>query len=177
MTNALRNAHRAYRIAGCSAFALAACLVHSPAAAQERGACIVADIPAPYALPGGAVQAAGPLRLCVERVLSPVAGMHRLTSGAGETTLAFSRRAKAEAGPDALPEVLFWSRKGRPLELIGYVLPSGNGAWSFTLGQGRGTVPASLRAHAEGEQGVLVAVSEAPTSAGPGAALHTPVAP
>lgn len=67
-----------------------------PSTALARGGCVVADVPAPVVLPDGSVHPAGPLRLCLERNLNPVAEMHRISIAGGPQGMFVGQRRRAE---------------------------------------------------------------------------------
>lgn len=110
---------------------LAACA--SAAWAQDRGACVTANVPEVFALPDGTVHPAGRITLCTEQALNPVTGLHRLQLADGACSLAMSRRSRAEATGDTQPVILFRRTPGEPLELVGFVLPYDHKSWSYAL--------------------------------------------
>ena len=70
----------------------------TPAATAITGRCVVADVPAPVVLPDGSVHPAGPLRLCLERNLNPVAELHQISVGGGPQGLFVGQRHRL--GPE-----------------------------------------------------------------------------
>lgn len=110
---------------------LAACA--SVSWAQDRGACVTANVPEPFVLPDGTLHAPGRITVCTQQVLNPVTGLHRMQVGDGACVMAMSRRSHAEARGDTRPVLLFRRTEGDPLEFIGYVLPHDRQSWSYSL--------------------------------------------
>jgi hypothetical protein len=101
--------------------------------AGETGVCVVARVPESFSLPDGSIQSAGGLRLCVDRAFTPVLSLLRIRADGGGTSLAMSRRARAEATSDSVPLLVFHRLPGAPLELAGYVLPFDRVVWHYSL--------------------------------------------
>ena len=94
-------------------------------AAWAQGRCVTAEIPATFVLPDGSVHDAGKLKLCVERVHSPVAVLHRIYVEDAAVALFQSRTGQGESVSKGRPFVLFHRNALDQLELIGYARPAG----------------------------------------------------
>jgi len=101
--------------------------------AQDTGACVSAIVPEAFTLPDGSVHAAGRITLCTHEVLSPAVGLHRLSVDGDGTSLAMSQRSRPREFDGARATILFRRVPGGPLDLVGYVVPFGKKAWSYTL--------------------------------------------
>jgi hypothetical protein len=101
--------------------------------AQDRGVCVIANVPEAFTLPDGGLHPAGRLTLCTDQAFTPVIGLHRLWVDGEGTTLAMSRRARAEENADGQAVLLFHRRPGSPLDLVGYVVPQAGKSWSYML--------------------------------------------
>jgi hypothetical protein len=113
----------------------------SVAGAQEKGTCVIARVPEAYVLPDRSVHDAGRLTLCLDRTLSPVAGLHRVAVEGHTLGLARSRRVEAAESRDITdPLVLFRRHAGR-LELVGYVVRVDRKVWSYALADEPPPVP------------------------------------
>ena len=109
-------------------------LFASAASAQDRGACVTAQVPEAFTLPDGSVHVAGKFTLCVHSALNPVAGLHRLSTDAEGTILVKSKRTPAREYVDRRPVLLFYRpAPGAPLDLVGYVVPFDRKSWKYTL--------------------------------------------
>ena len=113
------------------AIGLAACA--SASWAQDRGACITANVPEAFTLPDGSVHDAGRLTVCIHQALNPVVGLHRVRVDGDGDTLAMSHRSRAKEYTDIRPVLLFRHVPGTPLDLVGYVVPFNGMSWSYTL--------------------------------------------
>jgi hypothetical protein len=100
--------------------------------AQDRGACVAADVPEAFILPDGSLHPAGRLTLCTVQAFTPVVGLHRVLAEGGSASLVMSRRGRPEANAER-PEILFRRLPDGSLELIGYVLTNGRKSWSYAL--------------------------------------------
>jgi hypothetical protein len=101
--------------------------------AQDRGACITAKVPEAFTLPDGSAHAAGRLKLCAVQAFTPVAELHSVSVDGTGVGLAMSRRAVPEAYADNHPTFLFRRAPDGVLNLVGYVVPVGKKAWSYTM--------------------------------------------
>jgi hypothetical protein len=75
-------------------------------AAQPR-ACVRADIAETFVLPDGSQHPAGPLRICLDRDYSPVAGLHTIAADGRTSGMFLSRRVKPEVDSPHAPQVAF----------------------------------------------------------------------
>ena len=105
----------------------------SESRAQDRGACITAKVPEAFTLPDGNEHAAGRLTLCAVQAFTPVAELHRVSVDGTGVGLAMSRRTVPEAYTDSRPMLLFRRAPDGVLALVGYVVPEGKKAWSYTM--------------------------------------------
>ena len=111
-----------WQVASCVAVAL---LLGGSAAAQERGRCVTVDVPAEYVTPDRVTHEPGSLKLCVERVHSPVSVLHKLYINGHPVGLIQSRTGRSEGPATEDPYVQF-RRNGRgELQLVGYAWPDG----------------------------------------------------
>jgi len=109
--------------------------------AQEKGTCVLARVPEAYVLPDRSLHDAGRLTLCLDRTLSPVAGIHRVAVDGHTLGLARSRRVEAAESRDVTePLVLFRRHAGR-LELVGYVVRVDRKVWTYALADEPPPVP------------------------------------
>jgi len=101
--------------------------------AQDRGGCITAKVPEAFTLPDGNEHAAGRLTLCTVQAFTPIAELHSVSVDGRGVGLAMSRRAVPEAYNDSRPTFLFRRAPDGVLNLVGYVVPEGKKAWSYTM--------------------------------------------
>jgi hypothetical protein len=138
---------------------LAACA--TTALAQDTGACISATVPEAFTLPDGSVHAAGRITLCTHQVLNPSAGLHTVSVDGDGASLVMSKRSRPNEFDGDHAAVLFRRVPGEPLELVGYVVPFGRKAWSYTLrhtnGNGFAEAAPLAKATATGEMVTLLA--------------------
>ena len=98
----------------------------APALAQGRG-CVRATVEEPFLLPDGSQHGAGPLRICLDRVYSPISGLHTIEPADGGRGWFLSRRGRAESAVLAhAPRILFGRDGRRTLLLLGYAIATGN---------------------------------------------------
>ena len=105
----------------------------SAARAGDQGVCVTANVPEAFTLPDGRMHAAGRLTLCMDRLLNPAVGLHRLSAEGDGAALVMSRRAPAAEYKDSRPVLVFHRAAGMTLDLIGYVVPFDRKAWKYTL--------------------------------------------
>ena len=125
--------HRIFpaRLAVILAVGLACCA--SDSWAQDRGACVTAKVPEAFTLPDGSEHAAGRLTLCALQAFSPVVELHSVSVDGTGIGLAMSRRAVPEAYVNTRSTFLFRRAPDGVLALVGYVVPVGGKAWSYTM--------------------------------------------
>jgi hypothetical protein len=109
--------------------------------AWAQGRCVSAEIPATFVLPDGSVHEPGELKLCVERVHSPVAVLHRIYVGNAVVALFESRTGQGESVTRDRPFVLFHRNALDQLELIGYARPSGRAMDTHVLAERKTASP------------------------------------
>ena len=108
-----------------AAFLVATALMSGLVAAQERGRCITVDVPADFVTPDRVTHEPGSLKLCVERVHSPVSVLHKLYINGHPVGLIQSRTGRSE-GPATQDPYVQFRRNGRgELLLVGYAWPDG----------------------------------------------------
>lgn len=138
---------------------LAACA--TTALAQDAGACISASVPEAFTLPDGSLHAAGRITLCTHQVLNPSVGIHRVSVDGDAASLVMSRRSRPNEFDGDHAAVLFRRVPGEPLDLVGYVVPFGHQAWSYTLRRASGNAftgtEAIAKTRPEGEMVTLLA--------------------
>jgi hypothetical protein len=101
--------------------------------AQDRGACVTANVPEAFTLPDGSEHAAGRLTLCALQEFTPVVELHSVSVDGTGVGLAMSRRAVPEAYVDTRSSFLFRRAPDGVLDFVGYVVPFGGKAWSYTM--------------------------------------------
>ena len=101
--------------------------------AQDRGACVTANVPETFKLPDGSEHAAGRLTLCALEAFTPALELHSVWVDGAGARLAMSRRAVPEAYADTRSAFLFRRALDGALDLVGYVVPFGDTAWSYTM--------------------------------------------
>jgi hypothetical protein len=131
------------------------------ALAQDNGACVTATVPEAFTLPDGSAHAAGRITLCTHEVMNPSVGLHRIWVDGDGSSLVMSRRTRPNEFEGERAVVLFRRVPGEPLNLVGYVVPFGHKAWSYTLrhtnGNGFDESTALAAARSSGEIVTLVA--------------------
>jgi hypothetical protein len=137
-----RNRTRLTR-AGRRLLVLAAVAWLSSGVAWAQARCVTAEIPATFVLPDGSVHDAGELRLCVERVHSPVAVLHRIYVEDAVVALFESRTGRGESVSMGRPFVLLHRNALDQLELIGYARPSGRAMDTHVLAERKPAPPAA----------------------------------
>ena len=141
------------------AFGLAACA--SAVWAQDRGACVTADVPEGFTLPDGSAHAAVRISLCTTRVLNPVVGLHLVRAADGRAALVMSERSQSREFADTRPVLLFHRGADGALDLVGYVVPFEHQAWRYALrhsnANGHAHSAALETARANGELVTLIA--------------------
>jgi hypothetical protein len=113
------------------AVGLAACA--SASWAQDRGACVTANVPEAFTLPDGSEHAAGRLTLCALQAFTPVVELHSVWVDGTGVSLAMSRRGVPEEYVDTRSAILFRRAPDGILDLVGYVVPLGDKSWSYTM--------------------------------------------
>ena len=133
----------------------------SAAWAGDQGVCVTANVPEAFTLPDGGMHAAGRLTLCMDRLLNPVVGLHRVSADGDGTALVMSRRSPAAEFTDSRPVLVFRRAPGTALDLVGYVVPFDHKSWKYTLknpdGIGRFQSTAHAAATTDGELVMVVA--------------------
>jgi hypothetical protein len=123
-------------------FLVAAALTGGIVEAQERGMCITAEVPAAFVTPDRVTHEPGALKLCVERIHSPVSVLHKVYVHGHVIGLLLSRSGHSE-GTVERPYVQF-RRNGRgDWLLVGYALPDGDRMRTHLLACGE-EAPANL---------------------------------
>jgi hypothetical protein len=102
-----------------------ALLLGGSVAAQERGRCVTVDVPAEFVTPDRVTHEPGSLKLCVERVHSPVSILHKVYIDGHAVGLLQGRTGRSEGPATSQPYVQFrWNGRGKLL-LVGYAWPDG----------------------------------------------------
>ena len=117
--------------------------------AGDQGVCVSANVPEAFTLPDGRVHAAGKLTLCMDRLLNPAVGLHRMTADGDVTALFMSRRSPAGEYADSRPVLVFRRAPDMGLDLVGYVVPFDHKSWKYTLKNPGGIGPFQPTARAE----------------------------
>jgi hypothetical protein len=129
--------------------------------AGDQGVCVTAHVPEAFTLPDGGMHPAGRLTLCMDRLLNPVVGLHRLSADGDGTALVMSRRSAAGEYTDSRPVLVFRRAPGTALDLVGYVVPFDHKSWKYTLknrdGIGRFQATAHAAAPSDGELVMVIA--------------------
>ena len=111
---------RAWQIASV---VVATVLVSGLVSAQDRGRCVTVDVPADFVTPDRVTHAPGALKLCVERIHSPVSVLHKLYIDGHMVGMHQSRAGRSEGPVESEPYVQFhWNGRGQLL-LVGYAWP------------------------------------------------------
>jgi len=133
----------------------------SAARAGDQGVCVTASVPEAFTLPDGRVHAAGKLTLCMDRLLNPVVGLHRVSTDGDGAALVMSRRSTAAEYTESRPALVFRRAPGAELDLIGYVVPLGRKAWKYTLKSpdGVGRFPSTAHAPAPPDGEVVLVIA------------------
>lgn len=118
------------RILAAAAVAAAATV----ALAQERGSCAVVDVPFPIILPDGTTQDSGTLRICLERRMTPVTVVHRVSVNGMPKGLYLSRTDAAEGPGLPHPAIAFLKDGTGALRLTGYAWPGQEHMRTFRFG-------------------------------------------
>ena len=138
--------------------AVVACLTLGGAARADAPArCVSLDVPSPFILPDGTVHPAGGMRLCLDRNLNPVTGIHRVYVEGAPAGYFMSRASKPEAPRNADPLVLFYADAGR-LRLVGYTVTFDGKMFSYRLQNSRVTQGPALALSQGGTSGGLATV-------------------
>lgn len=146
-SKARTRALRVLKALGLGAVVVAAALGSNPAQAQRLGQCVrvkldapvlltdgsLRELDAPVLLPDGSLREVGVLRLCLDRRMNPVAGLHEIEVD-GASQLALSRIGEAEADVVAGAVVVFDRSRTGELRLIGYAVPDGDRVVTFWIG-------------------------------------------
>ena len=117
MTTRFRTLRTARGILLFTTLALAVCIASGSAMGQGFGRCVVADVPSPIVLPDDTIHAAGSLKVCFDRLYSPVAGLHATFVGGRSVGLFVSRLDESE-GLDRLQQPFFVFGRNRDGQLV-----------------------------------------------------------
>ena len=152
-----RNSRSGWLLFGLAGLALV--LIPQIAQAERLGGCIRAEVPAPVVLPDGRVEQAGELRICLTRMYSPVAGLHK-TSVNGRNVGLFisSRESVRSTNNHEEPYSVFIKNGGAEYELVAYALRDGDRQVTYTVGGSR--VRSYWTARKKNRQPEPVAVAE-----------------
>jgi len=131
-SKAHRTARRALGALGVGALVAAVALAGGPAAAQRLGECVRAELGATVLLPDGSHREVETLRLCFDRKMNPIAGLHEVEAD-GASQFAQSRIGEAEADAAAGAVIVFERNRAGELRLIGYAVPDGDRIVTFAL--------------------------------------------
>ena len=101
------------------------------AGTPNRGRCVTAAVPWPFALPDGTVVPAGPLTLCLDRVHDPVTGLHELRAAGRPVGLYTSRLGEAEDQRETRAVVVFEITARGSHRLLGYTIPEAESVRTF----------------------------------------------
>ena len=132
----MRNGRKETLIALGGALALLIFAATAPVAAQT-GRCYRAEIPASMEIPDGGSHDAGQLKLCLDRKLSPVKGLHRLHIDGFPTGFLASRQVKAEDSRRPGPAYFVFEKveETGALRLLALVAPDGAEMVSFVFAE------------------------------------------
>jgi hypothetical protein len=113
-------------------------------AAQSLGRCVSAELPAPMVLPDGSVHDAVSFRVCMERNLSPVSGLHKAYIDGFPTGFLTSRRVATEGARRLGPPFFVFEKNGdsEKLRLIALAVRDGRKMATFVFAD-----PAPVRAN------------------------------
>ena len=101
--------------------------------ASPSGSCVTVEVAGPIELPDGSVHSASSLTLCMTRVFSPIATLHRVSLDGLPVGLVISRMGMSEGPGSREPMVMFRREATGPLRLVGYAWPRGNRSQTFLL--------------------------------------------
>jgi len=141
MTTRFRNAPTPRKALVFAALALAVCIASGSAMAQGFGRCVVADVPSAVVLPDDTVHAAGSLKVCFDKLYSPVAGLH-VTYVDGRSVGMFVSRLDESEGLGGLQQPFFVFARNRAGRLVleAYAWPDND---KFYIYRVRGAGPVS----------------------------------
>ena len=153
---------RGWQVAGCLAAAL---LLGGAAAAQERGRCVTVDVPAEYVTPDRVLHEPGSLKLCVDRIHSPVSVLYKVYIDGHAVGMLQGRTGRSEEPAASEPYVQFrWNGRGQLL-LVGYAWPEGKRMRTHILACGDDPDSAARKmciprmARAESREGFVLAAA------------------
>jgi hypothetical protein len=153
------------RVWQVASFVAATLLLSGLVSAQERGRCLTVDVPADFVTPDRVTHEPAALKLCVERIHSPVSVLHKVYIDGHVVGILQSRTLRSETPATSEPYVQF-RRNGRgQLLLVGYAWPEGNRMRTHILacgGESRSTaLEACAASHAdlEPQEGFILAAA------------------
>lgn len=101
--------------------------------ASPSGNCLSVEVAGPIELPDGSIHSATSLTLCVTRVFSPIATLHRVSLDGLPVGLVMSRMGMSEGPGSPEPMVMFRRDANGLLRLVGYAWPRGDRSQTFLL--------------------------------------------
>lgn len=107
-------------------------LLSQPLLAGERGRCVRLDFDTPVTLPDGSVHDNGTLRVCLERDLTPVSGLHAIYVDNVPIGY-FSSQAFAPEDATPRPAAVAFERSADATRLIGYTVSNGRSVEAYRL--------------------------------------------
>jgi len=117
-------------VALCTVVALAPSLVWS----QDLGRCARVEVPWPIVLPDGSAHEAGSLKLCLQQMWTPVAGLHEIRVNGTAIGLFMSRVGRSEGPAAARAPIVVFRRNGTDEHyLAGYAWPDGEVMRTYAL--------------------------------------------
>ncbi len=120
---------------GAAALTALLVLTPSPAWSADRGQCARIEAPFEMTLPDGKTYEAGSLKLCLQQMFTPAAGMHEIVVNGKSLGLYTSRIGTSEEPVGGLPVVVFQRRGSGAYSLIGYAWPESGSMRTYMLGK------------------------------------------
>jgi len=153
MTNTMKT--RGLMLAGAFLLAVTA------ATAENR--CYTAEVPETMVLPDGSEHAPGALRICADRVISPVSSLQRISVDGRPIGMFLSQpRAIEESVESGTAWFMFQRTEGDELDLVGYFVNARNGTTLYEIQRaGAGRKATNERADAGQRDAVFVLVANA----------------
>ncbi|MHC4093932.1 MAG: hypothetical protein ACYSVY_27280 [Planctomycetota bacterium] len=115
------------------ALGLVVALTSSPAWSESPGRCAKVEVPWPIVLPDGSAHEAGSLRVCLQQMWTPAAGLHEVRVNGTAIGLFMSRVGKSENPAEPGPIVIFQRNGTDEHYLVGYAWPDGETMRTYAL--------------------------------------------
>lgn len=145
MTTRFRTTPEPRTVLLLAALALALCIASGSVMGQGFGRCAVADVPSAIVLPDDTVHPAGALKVCFDRIYSPVAGLHVTYLDGRSVGMFVSRMDQSEGlGGQQEPFFVFGRNRDGQLVLEAYAWPDHERFYIYRV-RGAGPLSAAQR--------------------------------